>query len=74
MNKIMYCSIIVEDYKTGLNNFDLDSFRELILEAKKRGMTSTDLASLFRLYNFFLVRGQRKMRLSLLLHIRLRSL
>jgi hypothetical protein len=32
-------SIIVDDYKTGLDNLDLDSFRELTLEAKKRGMT-----------------------------------
>jgi hypothetical protein len=46
-------SIIVDDYKTGLDNFDLDSFRELTLEAKKRGMTPNDLASFFRLYNFF---------------------
>ena len=65
----MYCSIIVEDYKTGLNNFDLDSFRELILEAKKRGMTSTDLASLFRLYNFFLVRGKGNEIESFITHI-----
>jgi hypothetical protein len=27
-------SIIVDDYKAGLNNFNLDSFRELTLEAK----------------------------------------
>jgi hypothetical protein len=46
-------SIIVDDYKAGLNNFDLDSFRELTLEAKKRGMSPSDLASFFRLYNFF---------------------
>ena len=46
-------SIIVDDYKAGLDNFDLDSFRELTLEAKKRGMTPSDLASFFRLYNFF---------------------
>ena len=38
-------SIIVDDYKNGLDNFDLDSFRELTLEAKKRGMTPSDLAS-----------------------------
>jgi len=50
-------SIIVDDYKAGLDNFDLDSFRELTLEAKKRGMTPSDLASFFRLYNFF--RGSR---------------
>jgi hypothetical protein len=46
-------SIIVDDYKAGLDNFNLDSFRELTLEAKKRGMTPNDLASFFRLYNFF---------------------
>ena len=27
-------SIIVDDYKAGLHSFDLDSFRELTLEAK----------------------------------------
>jgi hypothetical protein len=46
-------STIVDDYKTGLENFDLDSFRELTVEAKKLGMTTSDLASFFRLYNFF---------------------
>ena len=46
-------SIIVDDYKAGLDNFGLDSFRELTLEAKKRGMSPSDLASFFRLYNFF---------------------
>jgi hypothetical protein len=46
-------SIIVDDYRAGLDNFDLDSFRELTVEAKKRGMTPSDLASFFRLYNFF---------------------
>jgi 2-phospho-L-lactate guanylyltransferase (CobY/MobA/RfbA family) len=46
-------SIIVDEYKTELDNFDLDSFRELTLEAKKRGISSSELASFFRLYNFF---------------------
>ena len=46
-------SIIVDDYKTGLDNLDLDSFRQLTIEAKKRGISSNDLASFFRLYNFF---------------------
>jgi hypothetical protein len=46
-------SIIVDEYKSGLDNFNLDSFRELTLEAKKRGMTPNDLASFFRVYNFF---------------------
>ena len=32
-------SIIVDEHKAGLDNFDLDSFRELTLEAKKaRGL------------------------------------
>jgi len=37
----------------GLDNLELHSFRELTVEAKKRAMTSSDLASFFRLYNFF---------------------
>ena len=53
-------SIIVDEYKLGLDNFDLDSFRELTLEAKKRGMTSSDLASFFRLYNFFRGSGAKE--------------
>jgi hypothetical protein len=43
----------VDNYKTGLDNLDLSSFRELTVEGKKRGMTPSDLASFFRLYNFF---------------------
>jgi uncharacterized protein (UPF0335 family) len=46
-------SIIVDDYKARLDNFDLDSFRELTLEARKRGISPSNLASFFRLYNFF---------------------
>jgi hypothetical protein len=46
-------SIIVDDYKAGLDNLDLDSFRGLMVEAKKRSMTPNDLASYFRLYNYF---------------------
>jgi hypothetical protein len=53
-------SIIVDDYKSGLDNFDLDSFRELILEARKRGMTVADLASFFRIYNFFQRSGAKE--------------
>jgi hypothetical protein len=53
-------SIIVDDYKAGLDNFDLDSFRELTLEAKKRGMTSSELASFYRLYNFFRGSGAKE--------------
>jgi hypothetical protein len=57
-------SSIVDDYKIGLDSLDLDSFRELMVEAKKRGMTPSDLASFFRLYISSKVRGQMKMRLS----------
>jgi hypothetical protein len=46
-------SIIADDYKAGLDSFDLDSFRELTIEAKKRGISPSNLASFFRLYNFF---------------------
>src|SRR5918911_2221160 len=53
-------SIIVDDYKAGLDNFNLDSFRELTIEAKKRGISSSDLASLFRLYNFFRNSGAKE--------------
>jgi hypothetical protein len=53
-------SIIVDEYKLGLDNFNLDSFRELTLEAKKRGMTPNDLASFFRLYNFFRISGAKE--------------
>jgi hypothetical protein len=53
-------SIIVDDYKAGLDNFDLDSFRELTIESKKRGMTPSDLASFFRLYNFFRNSGAKE--------------
>jgi hypothetical protein len=53
-------SIIVDDYKAGLDNFNLDSFRELTLEAKKRGMTSSELASFYRLYNFFRGSGAKE--------------
>jgi hypothetical protein len=53
-------SIIVDDYKAGLGNFDLNSFRELTVEAKKRGISPRDLASFFRLYNFFRGSGAKE--------------
>jgi hypothetical protein len=46
-------SSIVNNYKIGLDNLDFGSFRELMVEAKKRGMTPHDLASHFRLYSYF---------------------
>jgi hypothetical protein len=53
-------SIIVDDYKAGLDNFDLDSFRELTIESKKRGISTRDLASFFRLFNFFRGSGAKE--------------
>jgi hypothetical protein len=44
---------IVDNYKIGLDNLDFASFRELMVDAKKRGMTPHDLASHFRLYSYF---------------------
>jgi hypothetical protein len=57
-------SLIVDDYKAGLDSFDLDSFRELTLEAKKRGMSPSNLASFLDCTISSGVLGQRKMRLS----------
>jgi hypothetical protein len=53
-------SIIVDDYKAGFDNFNLDSFRELTVEAKKRGISTSDLASFFRIYNFFRSSGAKE--------------
>jgi hypothetical protein len=50
-------SSIVDDYKIGLDNLDLDSFRELMVEAKKRDMTPSDLASHVRLFNYLVKSG-----------------
>jgi hypothetical protein len=50
-------SAIIDDYKTGLDHLDLDSFRELMVEAKKRSMTPCDLASHFRLFNYLVKSG-----------------
>ena len=53
-------SIIVDEYKARLDSLDLDSFRELTLEAKKRGISSSELASFFRMYNFFRNSGAKE--------------
>jgi hypothetical protein len=44
---------IINNYKIGLDNLDFGSFRELMVEAKKQGLTPSDLASHTRLYNYF---------------------
>src|SRR5437870_5350107 len=43
---------IVNDWKKGLNNSEYESVRELAVQSKKQGLTLSDLASRFRLYNF----------------------
>jgi hypothetical protein len=50
-------SSIVNNYKIGLENLDFASFRELMVEAKKLGMTPSDLASHTRLYDYFRTSG-----------------
>ena len=47
-------SAIIEDYKIGHDHLDLDSFRELMVKAKKRGMTPSVLASHVRLNNYLI--------------------
>src|SRR5919197_4808813 len=48
---------IVSEFKIGLDNSEFDSARELAVAAKKQGLTPVDLASHFRLYNYFLKSG-----------------
>jgi hypothetical protein len=49
--------LLLDDYKLGLDNLDLDLFRELMIEAKKRSMTPGDVASHFRLFNYLVKSG-----------------
>ncbi|MFL6421248.1 MAG: helix-turn-helix domain-containing protein [Nitrososphaeraceae archaeon] len=42
----------VDNYEIRLDDLDFGSFRELMVEAKKQGLTPSELASHFRLYNF----------------------
>jgi hypothetical protein len=50
-------SAIIDDFKLGLDNLDLASFRELMVEAKKRSITPANLASYFRLFNYLVKSG-----------------
>jgi hypothetical protein len=45
---------IVSNYKVGLETLDFDSIRQLALEIRKQGLNWSDLASHFRLYNYFI--------------------
>jgi hypothetical protein len=46
-------SSIINYYKIGLDNSEFDLVRELAVEARKQRLSLIDLASHFRLYNFF---------------------
>jgi hypothetical protein len=48
---------IVSNYKVGLETLDFDSIRQLALEIRKQGLNWSDLASHFRLYNYFIKSG-----------------
>jgi hypothetical protein len=50
-------SNIVNNFKVGLDDSELDSSRELALHAKKQGLNLSDLASNFRLHNFIKTSG-----------------
>jgi hypothetical protein len=50
-------SSIVASYKVGLEQLDFDSIRQLALEIRKQGLNWSDLASHFRLYNYFIKSG-----------------
>jgi hypothetical protein len=48
---------IVSNYKVGLETLDFDSIRQLSVEIRKLGLNWSDLASHFRLYNYFIKSG-----------------
>ena len=48
---------IVIDFKKNLQGSDINSARELAIDAKKQGLGLIDLASHFRLYNYFIKSG-----------------
>jgi Homeodomain-like domain len=57
-------SSIIANYKTGLEDLDFDSIRQLALEIRKQGLNWSDLGSHFRLYNYLIKSGARKNRLN----------
>jgi hypothetical protein len=50
-------SSIVASYKVGLEELDFDSIRQLAVEARQHGLNLSELASHFRLYNYFVKSG-----------------
>jgi hypothetical protein len=47
-------SSVIAKYKAGLEELDFDSIRQLAVEARQQGWNFADLASHFRLYNYFI--------------------
>lgn len=50
-------SSIVSNYKVGLEELDFDSIRQLAVQARQHGLNLSELASHFRLYNYFIKSG-----------------
>jgi hypothetical protein len=50
-------SNIVANYKVSLEELDFDSIRQLAVEARHHGLNLSQLASHFRLYNYFAKSG-----------------
>ena len=50
-------SSIVANYKIGLEESEFDSIRLLSIEIRRQGLNWSDLASYFRLYNYFVKSG-----------------
>jgi hypothetical protein len=50
-------SSIVSDFKKNLQASDIDSTRELAIDARRQGLNLSELGSHFRLYNYFIKSG-----------------
>jgi hypothetical protein len=50
-------SSIIANYRSGLEELDFDSIRQLSVEARQHRLSLSDLASHFRLYNYFIKSG-----------------
>jgi hypothetical protein len=50
-------SSIIANYKTGLEELDFDSIRQLAVEARQNSWNLAELASHARLYNYFVKSG-----------------
>src|SRR5918911_3697492 len=50
-------SSIIANYKAGLEELDFDSIRQIAVEARQHGLNLSELASHFRLYNYFVKSG-----------------